>query len=177
MPTLIHSVRMLFREHPIPQTIGFFALLVNAIAFATSKDKKFLIFMAISSGIWGVHFAMMGMVAGAGVSFLDIFKNLLALKYPKHQAIFWGLLLLYLCIGFLTFEGGNWMSVIPSINAILALIFVFYLQGKALKVWFLLVLVLRFYYNRAGGSLWGMISDISLFCSGLYGLWKLVKGK
>lgn len=87
-----------FNENPIGQSIGIFALLVNTVAFATSKDKKFLIFMAISSGIWGIHFQMLGLLAGAGISFLDIFKNLLALQYPKNPYIFLTLFAIYAVI-------------------------------------------------------------------------------
>lgn len=166
-----------FNENPIGQSIGIFALLVNTVAFATSKDKKFLIFMAISSGIWGIHFQMLGLLAGAGISFLDIFKNLLALQYPKNPYIFLTLFAIYTVIWYLNFEEGNWISILPSINAILALIFVFYLQRKQLKVWFLFILSLRFIYNRWGNSIGGMISDISLFLSGIYGLFQIKKEK
>lgn len=162
-----------FLLNPRWQGIGLLALGINALAFATSKDKKFLLLMAISSAIWWVHFQLLWLFAAAGTSFLDIIKNLLALKYPKNQLIFLLLLVGYAIIGYFTFHEMELFSLLPSINAILALIFVFYLKGKRLKIWFLFILILRFCYNRRGNSIGGMISDITLFFSWIYGLRQL----
>lgn len=159
-----------FQENPWAQTIGFLAVGVNVIAFITTKDKKFLLFMALSSAIWGLHFYLMGLFTASGVNFFDVIKNLIALKYKRN--LFWMsiFLLIYATIGFFTFDPSNLFSLIPILNAFLSLFFVFYLKGVWLKVGFLLILVLWFVYNFMGQSLGGMMSDILLFISGLYGL-------
>ncbi len=159
-----------FQENPCAQTIGFLAVGVNVIAFITTKDKKFLLFMALSSAIWGLHFYLMGLFTASGVNFFDVIKNLIALKYKRN--LFWMsiFLLIYATIGFFTFDPSNLFSLLPILNAFLSLFFVFYLKGVWLKVGFLLILVLWFVYNIMGQSLGGMMSDILLFISGVYGL-------
>ncbi|PZM87496.1 MAG: hypothetical protein DLD55_01075 [candidate division SR1 bacterium] len=163
-----------FQANPWAQTIGFLAVGVNIIAFVTAKDKKFLLFMAISSAIWGLHFYLMGLGTAAGVNFFDVIKNFIALKYKRNLLWISIFLVIYGVIGYFTFDPSNLFSLIPILNAFLSLLFVFYLKGVWLKSGFLLILVLWFVYNFMGQSLGGMTSDVLLFLSGGYGLIRIL---
>lgn len=165
-----NTVLQLFLEHPLAQIMGFVAVAFSGIWFITTKDKKFILFTVLASALRWFHFYLMGLWVAAGVSFLDVIKNLLALKYKR--SFFWMIILLifYVGIGYFLFDPENRYSFIPVINAILSLFFVFYLRGPRLKWGFLLVLILWFIYNCNGHSLGGMLSDIILFSSGTLGM-------
>lgn len=165
----------IFQENPTAQVIGFLAAFINFFAFATAKDKKFLIFMAISSFVWGVHFYLMGLFSAAFISFFDIVKNIIALKYKNNHYLSVFFLIVYVIIGIFTFEAGNYFSLLPIINSLLSIIFIFYFSGAKLKIGFLLILTIWFIYNFFGNSLGGMLSDIVLFIAGLYGLYKILQ--
>lgn len=166
-----------FQENPFAQIIGFIAVIVNMIAFLTAKDKKFLIFMAISSWIWGIHFWLMGLFSAMGTSFFDIIKNLVALKYKRNKKIMIWFLIAYLVIWICTFDSVSYFSIIPIINALLSIYFIFYFKRAKLKIWFLFILLLWFIYNFTGHSLGGMLSDGILFISGIVGLFRILRGK
>lgn len=163
-----------FQVNPWAQTIGFLAVGVSIFAFITTKDKKFILFTAMSSAIWGLHFYLMGLRTAAGVNFFDVIKNLIALKYKRNLLWISIFLTIYALIGYFSFDPSNLFSLIPILNAFLSLLFVFYLKGLWLKSGFLLILVLWFVYNFMGQSLGGMMSDVLLFLSGLYGLWRML---
>lgn len=164
-----------FMQNPIGQTIGFIALFVNIFAFITSKDQKFLIFMAISSAIWGIHFLYLWLLSAAFISFFDILKNIIALKYKKNTYIFWFLIISYTIIGIFTFQNENIFSIIPIINSILSVIFIYYLEWIRLKIGFLCILCFWLIYNFFGNSLGGMMSDIILIVSSFIGMYNVLK--
>lgn len=171
--SLLLEVKNIFYSNPIAQTIGFIALILNALSFISTKDRNFLLFMAISSGVRGIHFFLMGLIPAMVVAFLDIGKNLIALKYPKHHYFFRWLMIIYTIAGTLTFDSENLISLLPAFNALLTIIFIFYLRGKWLKIGFLFILILFFSYNYYVKSLWGIISWGLRLMSAVYGLWKL----
>lgn len=167
----------IFQENPMAQAIGFLAAFINIFAFATAKDKKFLIFMAVSSFVWGVHFYLMGLFSAAFISFFDIFKNIVALKHKNNHYLSGFFLIAYIIIGIFTFEEGNYFSILPIINSLLSIIFIFYFSGARLKIGFLFILTIWFIYNFFGHSLGGILSDIALFIAGLYGLYRILQKK
>lgn len=171
------SFLTIFQENPIAQSIGFVAVAVNIVAFATSKDKKFLVFMAISSLIWGIHFCLMGLLSAAGVSLFDVIKNIIALKYKRNLKLMLFFLGAYLLIWILTFDSNNLVSLIPIVNSLLSIYFIFYLKEVRLKLGFLLILFFRFSYNYLGHSLWGMMSDTILFFSWIYWIYRILQKK
>lgn len=164
----MHILLDIFQQNPIAQSIGLIALLTNAIAFSTTKNKTFLIMMAVSSGIWGLHFYMMGLLPAAGSSFLDIIKNLSALKYPKNKKLMRMFIILYSIIAVLTIQKSQIFSFIPLIASRLSLYLIFYQKDIKLKFGFLCVISLWLCYNIIGKSIGGIISDITLFWAGIY---------
>lgn len=172
---IFKNILEIFNQNSVAQTIGFLAVLVNIIAFVTAKDRIFLIFMAISSFVWGVHFWYLGLFSAAFVSFFDILKNIIALKYKRNIFISWFLIISYLIIWFFTFNLENIFSVIPILNAILSVIFINYLSWLKLKIWFLFILIFWFIYNYFWNSLGWMLSDAILFISGIIGILNILK--
>lgn len=174
---IYNEILAIFSKNPVAQTIGFLAVLVNIIAFVTAKDRIFLIFMAISSFVWGIHFYYLWLISAAFVSFFDILKNIIALKYKRNIFIFWFLIISYFIIWIFTFNPENIFSIIPTLTAISSVIFINYLSGIKLKIWFLFILILWFIYNYFWNSLGWMLSDTILFVSGIVGILNILRNE
>lgn len=164
-----------FSENPIWQTIWILALVISIFGFLTTKDNKFLIFSAISSLVWWLHFFYIWLFSAAFINFFDIFKNLMALKYKKNEYIFYFLLISYFIIWIFTFNPEKIVSIIPAITSILSVFFIYYLKWIKLKIWFLFILVLWFIYNFFWNSLWGMLSDTILFVSWIIWIFNILR--
>lgn len=171
---IFDKIYNIFLENPVWQTIGFIALIINIFAFVTSKDEKFLIFMAISSLVWWIHFYYLWLISAAYISFFDILKNIIALKYKKNKKLFIFLFLSYIIIWFFTFNKNEIFSVIPIINSLLSLFFIYFLKEIKLKIWFLIILFLWFFYNYSGNSIAGIISDTILILSTIIGIFNII---
>ena len=164
----------LFTYEAIGQAIGFIALVFVFFAFKETNDKKLIIYLAIGSGIWGVHFSFIGLIAAAAVNFFDVGKNLIWLKYEKNNYWVSFFILSYLIIWILTYSHtGNIISFLPTVSSILWAIAVFWFRGIPLRLILLSTLWVWFLYNLIGWSYAGMASDIALTWATLYGIYKL----
>ncbi len=156
------------------QAIGFIALFFVFLAFKETDDRKLIIYLAIGSWIWGIHFSIIWLFAAAGISFFDIFKNLIWLKYKKNNYWVWFFIGSYILIGIFTyFHTGVLSSFLPTIASILWAIAVFWFSGIPLRLIMMSTLFVWFVYNFIGGSYAGMISDFTLIWASLYGIYKL----
>lgn len=156
------------------QIIGFVALFFVFLAFKETDDRKLILYLALGSGIWGIHFSLLGLLAAAGINFFDIFKNLIALKYKKNS--YWVSFFVgsYLIIGGITYYyTQSLVSFLPTLASVIWAIAVFWFQGILLRVILLSTLGVWFIYNFIWGSYAGMVSDIALVWATLYGIYKL----
>lgn len=167
----INRVFDIFLQNPIPQSIWLIAFWFSAYNFLFCKDKKFIIFTAISSFFWSLHFLSlwlsttwvltMWLISAWIVNTFDIFKNLISLKYEKN--IYWviWITIIYLIIWFFTID--TYISVIPTITAIFSTYLVFYVRGIYLNIWFLFIILLYMIFNYFSHSIWWLSTDIFLF--------------
>lgn len=181
----IKNLPQIFLENPIAQIIWFIAFFVSAYNFLFCKDRKFIIVTAIASFFWWLHFfllwwgssqvLMYGLISAALVNIFDIFKNLISLKYERN--IYWvvWISIVYLVIWFFTFKW--YLSVIPTLTAILSTYLVFYVRGVYLNLWFLVIILLWMIFNFLSGSIWWLMTDIFLFFFGLFGIYKMLQSE
>lgn len=156
------------------QIIWYIALAVVFFAFKETDDKKLLIYLAIGSGIWGIHFSFLWLIAAAGINFFDVFKNIIGLKYEKNNYWVSFFILSYICIGIGTYYyTQNLISFLPTIASVLSAIAVFWFRGIPLRLILIGTLFVWFGYNFVGNSYAGMTSDIVLIWATFYGIFKL----
>lgn len=160
------------------QIIGYIALVIVFFAFKETNDKKLLIYLAIGSWVWGIHFSILWLIAAAGISFFDVFKNIIGLKYEKNNYWVSFFILSYIIIWILTFSyTQNYISFLPTISSVLSAIAVFWFRGIPLRLILITTLFVWFWYNYVGWSYAGMTSDIVLIGATLYGMFKIYKKK
>lgn len=156
------------------QLIWFVALFFVFLAFKETNDKKLIIYLAIGSSIWGIHFSLLWLFAAAGINFFDIFKNLAALKWKRNNYWVSFFVISYLIIWVLSYlYTEKLFSFLPTITSILWAVWVLYFHGIKMRLFLIATLLIWFVYNFIGGSYAGMTSDIILILATFYGIYKL----
>lgn len=164
----------LFTQEIIWQAIWFIALFFVFLAFKETDDRKLIIYLAIGSGIWGIHFSFIGLIAAASVNFFDVGKNLIGLKYAKNNYWVSFFIVSYIIIWIATFNHTeNLISFLPTLSSIIWAVAVFWFRWIVLRILLLTTLFIWFVYNFIGGSYAWMASDIALVWATLYGIYKL----
>lgn len=164
----------LFTTEIIWQFIGFVALFFVFLAFKETDDRKLIIYLAIGSGIWWIHFGLIWLIAASAINFFNVFKNLIWLKYAKN--IYWVsfFIISYICIWVATyFYTQSVTSFLPTIASIIGAIAVFCFRDIPLRLLLLSTLFIWFVYNLMGSSYAWIASDIALVWATLYGIYKL----
>ena len=167
------NIRDIFQANPLWQGVWFLAFFVAVYNFWFCKDQKFVILTWIVSILFWFHFISLWLMTAWVINFLDAFKNFISLKYEKN--IYWviWLSILYLCIGYFTYDG--YLSLIPLWAALFSTYLVFYVRGIKLNLWFMVIVVAYMLYNYMWNSLWGFSTDVFLLFFGVFGIWNQLR--
>lgn len=156
------------------QIIGFVALFFVFLAFKETDDRKLIIYLAIGSGIWWIHFWALGLIAASAINFFDVFKNCIGLKYKKNNYWVTFFVITYISIWIISYSySGSLVSFLPTIASVLWVVAVFLFSGIPLRLIMMSTLFVWFSYNIIGGSYAGIASDIALIWASFYGIFKL----
>lgn len=104
----------------VAQGIGMVAFLVAAWSFQQNSQKRIVYFQLISTTLFAVHFAMLGVMTGAVLNMIGVFRAAIFSQkdkaWAKNKA--WLAFFVVLCIaaGILTWK--NWLSILPLIGMI-----------------------------------------------------------
>ena len=156
------------------QSIWFIALIVAFFAFKEIDDRKLLIYLAICSLIWSLHFWIIWLYAAAWINLFDVFKNLAWLKWKKNN--YWIIFFIssYISIWIATFiYTGALFSFLPTITSVLGTIWVLYFRWIHMRLFLISTLLIWFSYNYIGWSYPWMISDIVLIWATIFWIYKL----
>jgi hypothetical protein len=156
------------------QAIGFLALFIVFFAFKETNDRKLLIYLAIGSFVWSIHFWLLWLYAAAGINFFDVSKNLAGLKWKKNNYWIGFFVCSYILIWYISFlYTGKLFSFLPTLTSVLSTLWVLYFTWVAMRIFLISTLFIWFIYNFIGGSYAGMTSDIILIWATLYWIYKL----
>lgn len=183
--TYINNLPNIFLENILAQTIWIIAFFISSYNFLFCKDRRFIIFTAIASFFWWIHFLLLWfaseeilffwLLSAWLVNFFDIFKNLISLKYEKNLKLVLWITAIYIIIWIFTY---NWyISIIPTLTAIISTYLVFFVRWIYLNLGFLFIIVLWMIFNYISNSIWWLMTDIFLFFFWLFWIYKIWKGK
>lgn len=160
MSDLIFIIIDIFKENIFWQIVWLIAFLISIYNFLFCKDKKFIFFTMVASLIWGIHFYSIWLMVAWFINLIDVIKNALALKYNKSKKIASLFIVLYIIIWFILFDW--YISLIPTMNALLSTYLVFYVRWVWLNIGFMGIVILWGIYNFLGHSIWWLSTDITL---------------
>lgn len=157
----VNLVVDVFTQNMFWQIVWLIAFCISIYNFLFCKDKKFILVVAIASLVWWIHFMSIWLITAWLINFIDVFKNALALKYKKSNKIVITFVIFYIIVWILSYDW--YISLIPTINALLSTFLVFYIRWVWLNLWFMFVVSLWWIYNFIGQSIWWLSTDITLF--------------
>lgn len=168
----INVVIDIFKENFYGQLIWLFAFFISIYNFLFCKNKKFIVITAIASLVWGIHFYSIWLIAASLINIVDVFKNILALKYEKSKKIASIFIIFYIIVWFISFE--NYISLIPTLTAVISTYLVFYVRWVWLNIWFMWIIMLWAVYNFLWNSIWWLATDITLFITWIIWIIKII---
>lgn len=163
-----------FSQNIIAQWIWFLALWISIFAFKETDDKKILVYLALCSFVWSIHFWMLWLFAAAWINAFDIFKNIAWLKWKKNNYWIGFFIISYIAIWIAIFHY-TWklFSFLPTFTSVLWTIGVLCFTWVKMRLFLIATLCIWFVYNFIWGSIPGMTSDILLIWATLYWIYKI----
>lgn len=169
LPSIVYTI---FLENPLAQSVGFFAFAMSMLTFLSGNDAKFMQRMTISSAIWAAHFLLLGALSAGILNVIDVFKNILAIKYPMNKRIAAAVVCVYIMVGITLFSlYQQWTDLLPVAASVASTIILFTLKGLWMRIAFLGSLLSWVVYNYYTQSIGGLSTDIVLFFTGVVGIW------
>ncbi len=150
----------------LSQGIGLIALWIQIVGFIEKRDKKFFLFLSLSSFFWAIHYFMMWLLSWSIVNVIDVIKNFFWYKQIKWKWLFWLLLFLYLFIGVSLFDG-TFVGTLPIIASLLSIYAIFYSKWENLRLYYTLIMSIWLLYNILVFSIPWTVTNMLL-------LWELV---
>ena len=190
----------LFRENPWGQWIWMIAFAISIVNFWFMKDRNFIWGTLFASLAWGLNFFFLWAFAAAYINFFDVFKNWAALMWEKSKKALQFFLIVYVIVWIWNFlwihftqysqiisffpilsSGALWdldyISLIPTLTALLSTYLVFKTSWVTMKAWFLVVVVVWLIYNIYFHNIWWILTDVSLWFMWIYWIWRDLKAE
>ena len=139
--------------------VWMIALVFNIISYLEKNDKMMFIMLAICSFFYWIHFLWLWLLTASFINFFDVFKNLVVIKYKKNIKLFSLFTVVYVIIWF---ETGNWeiLSYLLTFGSILSLFAAFYFRWISLRIVYLIVTFIYFFYSFAWNSISWMLTSL-----------------
>lgn len=156
------------------ELVWMVALIFNIISYLEKNDKRMFIMLAICSFFYWIHFLWLWLLTAAFINFFDVFKNLIVINHKKNIKLFSLFAVFYVIIWI---ETGNWeiLSYLFTLWSILSLFAAFYFRWISLRVVYLIVTFIYFFYSFAWNSISGMLTSLVFvitLSSSIYVLYK-----
>lgn len=139
--------------------VWMIALFFNIISYLERNDKMMFIMLAVCSFFYWIHFLWLWLLTASFINFFDVFKNLVVIKYKKNIKLFSLFTVVYVIIWF---ETGNWeiLSYLLTFGSILSLFAAFYFRWISLRIVYLIVTFIYFFYSFAWNSISWMLTSL-----------------
>lgn len=154
--------------------VWMIALVFNIISYLEKNDKMMFIMLAICSFFYWIHFLWLWLLTASVINFFDVFKNLTVINHKKNIKLFTMFAIVYVIIWF---ETGNWeiLSYLLTLGSILSLFAAFYFRWISLRIVYLIVTFIYFFYSFAWNSIsWTLTSLVFIITlsSSIYVLYR-----
>lgn len=148
----------------VTQAIGIMAWIVMLLSYYREKTNQILIFHAISTTLYCIHYYLLGAYSGLFICSFEVIRDLLYYKTDWDDYIFYGSIPIYLISGIFSFK--TFFDLLPIFSGLLD----GYTLTKKKKIVVLGAIIsytLWAIYNISVMSISGAIADIILAISNL----------
>lgn len=157
------------------QTVGIISLIFGIWAFSQKDDIRFKRWVAFSSTILAIHYAMMGAYVGSGTALINGSRNLLSSFKNVPTSIAFIFVAFYLGYGSYRYE--EWIDSLPIISSCMATIGVFYLSGIKMRTTLLISSTCFMMYDAYVGSIGPFIMQCFIWITNARTIYHLSRKK
>ena len=153
------------------QFVGFIALIFALLIFQVNDRKSMLKFHAIASLFFAAHYLMLGAIAGALVSIINVLRSYCFFKsegkkfYKLVPIIF---ITVFVIAIILSWQG--WASLLPMASAIVGTLAFWQNKPRRIRAFSLLISPLWLIYDALVCSYPGMITELFMLSSNIVGV-------
>ena len=165
-------------ENILIQGIGFIALILVVLSFQKNSRSHTLIFLFISSMLFGIHFYLLGAYTGAALNGVGAVRALVfnlrdKYKLPGHVSVMWFFIGIFTLAGLYTYSEP--FDVLPVIAMNIECFALWNRNTRHVRFIFLTARPFWISYNIISMSIAGIVSEIFLIVSLSVAIWRFDK--
>lgn len=154
----------------LAQLVGVVAVTISITVFQVNKRTKMLTLSMFAAFLYTVHFSMLGAYTGSAMNLIGGARCYAFFKVKPDKRYHW-VLFAFMGVAILgtivTWQGI--ISLLPFFGSISSAFATWHKSPKYIRRWSLLAPPLWFTYNTISGSYPGMLIEIVMVCSNLFG--------
>jgi hypothetical protein len=161
--------------HPIQLVIGnlcsLLAVFTDSISATRKTTRGVLLAQSVSQIIYGIGSVVLGGYSGAVQNVMSVLRNFVAIKKIDSKALKWVMVILGVVLGALFNNLGiwGWLPILANLEYTLA-VFYFKDNQRALKIAFLISVVLFAVFNGIILSIVGVVTNMIVLITGIIAL-------
>ena len=161
--------------HPIQLIIGnlcsLLAVFTDSISATRKTTRGVLLVQSVSQIIYGIGSVVLGGYGGAVQNVMSVLRNFVAIKKIDSKALKWVMVILGVVLGALFNNLGiwGWLPILANLEYTLA-VFYFKDNQRALKIAFLISVVLFAVFNGIILSIVGVVTNMIVLITGIIAL-------
>ena len=161
--------------HPIQLIIGnlcsLLAVFTDSISATRKTTRGVLLVQSVSQIIYGIGSAVLGGYSGAVQNAMSVLRIFVAIKKIDSKALKWVMVILGVVLGALVNNLGSWgwLPILANLEYTLA-VFYFKDNQRALKIAFLISVVLFAVFNGIILSIVGVVTNMIVLITGIIAL-------
>jgi hypothetical protein len=161
--------------HPIQLIIGnlcsLLAVFTDSISATRKTTRGVLLVQSVSQIIYGIGSVVLGGYSGAVQNVMGVLRNFVAIKKIDSKALKWVMVILGVVLGALFNNLGiwGWLPILANLEYTLA-VFYFKDNQRALKIAFLISVVLFAVFNGIILSIVGVVTNMIVLITGIIAL-------
>lgn len=161
--------------HPIQLIIGnlcsLLAVFTDSISATRKTTRGVLLVQSVSQIIYGIGSVVLGGYSGAVQNVMGVLRNFVAIMKIDSKALKWVMVILGVVLGALFNNLGiwGWLPILANLEYTLA-VFYFKDNQRALKIAFLISVVLFAVFNGIILSIVGVVTNMIVLITGIIAL-------
>lgn len=155
------------------QGLGLSATLFFILALSTTSDRKLILFSALGSLAFSIHYYMLSSTMAASIALAAGIRTLIT-RYTQHKLIMCFFILVTITLAAMATE--TWHLIMPTAMLMTTVIY-FNMSGIGLRASLLIPTTMYFTNDLLLGSIGGMTTNAIMIISAIIGICRLYKNK
>ncbi|RKF14274.1 YgjV family protein [Alginatibacterium sediminis] len=146
-----------FNQYTVAQVLGFIAFFFSIAAFATTKDKRFRVFLTVACLLLALQYGLLFAYVAAANLVINAFRALWSINHSGHKW-FWAFFITQSIISVIVYKSP--IDLLPWFASAISCYALFFLSGIQLRIAMLLCTVVWLINSSLVGSYGAIFNDV-----------------